>query len=364
MTRVAIVHDYLTQRGGAERVALAMARAFPGAPVYTSLYDKQSTFPEFQAIDVRPTWLNRIALLRGRHRLALPLLAPAFSATTVDADVVLCSTSGWAHGIGTSSPKVVYCHTPARWLYDGHRYLGGRIGIGALSLAMLRPSLVRWDRQSARSARRYLANSNVVKDRIRKVYGIEADVLPPPPALLPEGHQRPPDEVLEPGFFLCVARLLPYKNVDAVVEAFHALTTERLVVVGTGPEARRLASRASARVSFAGAVDDDELRWLYANCSGVVAASFEDYGLTPLEAASFGKPAVVLRAGGFLDTVDEGSTGLFFAQPDAGSIGGTVRACASRAWDERTLRGHAERFSQQRFAERLREVVRDEAERC
>jgi len=113
-----------------------------------------------------------------------------------------------------------------------------------------------------------------------------------------------------------------------------------------------------------GAVGDDELRWLYANCSGVVAASFEDYGLTPLEAASFGKPAVVLRAGGFLDTVDEGSTGLFFDRPDAASIGGAVRACASRAWDGHALRGHAGRFSEERFAERLREVVDEEAGRC
>jgi glycosyltransferase involved in cell wall biosynthesis len=364
MTRVAIVHDYLTQRGGAERVALSMARAFPGAPVYTSLYDEQSTFPEFRAVDVRPTWLNRVVPLRRRHRLALPLLAPAFSAATVDADVVLCSTSGWAHGVGTAAPKVVYCHTPARWLYDGRRYLGGRIGIGALSLALLRPSLLLWDRRSARSARRYLANSNVVKERIRRVYGIEADVLPPPPAVDPEAPQREPEPAIAPGFFLCVARLLPYKNIDVVIDAFNGLGAERLVVVGTGPEAARLAGLATNHVTFLGAVDDDELRWLYANCRGVVAASYEDYGLTPLEAASFGKPAVVLRAGGFLDTVEEGSTGLFFDRPDAGAVRGAVRACASHEWNPRTLRAHAERFSEERFAERLREVVAEEAERC
>ena len=364
MTSVAIVHDYLTQRGGAERVALVMARAFPGAPVYTSLYDERSTFPEFRAVDVRPTWLNQITPLRRRHRLALPLLAPAFSAATVDADVVLCSTSGWAHGVGTSAPKVVYCHTPARWLYDGRRYLGGRIGIGALSLALLRTPLVRWDRRSARSARRYLANSNVVKERIEAVYGIEADVLSPPPALGPDGPRAEPEHAIVPGFFLCVARLLPYKNVDVVVDAFAGLSGERLVVVGTGPEAARLADRASAHVTFVGAVDDDELRWLYENCRGVVAASYEDYGLTPLEAASFGKPAVVLRAGGFLDTVEEAATGLFFDRPDAGAIGRAVRACASRDWDPRTLRVHAERFSEARFAERLRAIVAEEAERC
>jgi glycosyltransferase involved in cell wall biosynthesis len=362
---VAIVHDYLTQRGGAERVALAIARAFPGAPLYTSLYDPESTFPEFRALDVRTTWLNRIAPLRRRHRLALPLLPRAFTAATVEADVVVCSTSGWAHSVDTTGRKVVYCHTPARWLYDGRRYLGGRHGLGWLTLSLLRPYLLRWDRRAARSADRYLANSHVVRARIRSVYGIEADVLPAPPALCGDGPQHRPAAVdVEPGFFLCVSRLLPYKNVDVVVDAFRGLPDLMLVVVGSGPEAGRLEAGAPSNVIFSGAVADDELRWLYRNCTAVVAASYEDYGLTPLEAAAFGRPAVVLRAGGFLDTVVDGETGVFFARADAEAVQEAVRACAARRWDAQPLRAHAESFSEQRFAERLRAVVAQEVDRC
>ncbi len=119
---VAIVHDYLTQRGGAERVVLAMHRAFPAAPIYTSLYEPDLTFPEFRDVDVRPSYLNRSQLLRRHHRLALPLLAHAFSKIEVDEKIVLCSSSGWAHGIHTTGTKLVYCHCPARWLYKRADY--------------------------------------------------------------------------------------------------------------------------------------------------------------------------------------------------------------------------------------------------
>ena len=119
---VAIVHDYLTQRGGAERVVLAMHRVFPAAPIYTSLYEPDLTFPEFRDIDVRPSYLNHVPFLRRHHRLALPLLAHAFSQIEIDEKIVLCSSSGWAHGIHTTGTKLVYCHCPARWLYKSADY--------------------------------------------------------------------------------------------------------------------------------------------------------------------------------------------------------------------------------------------------
>ena len=123
---VVLVHDYLTQRGGAERVVLSMTRAFPHAPLYTSLYDPRATFPEFGEIDVRTLPINRLPPLRRHHRAALPLLAPSFSSLRISADVVICSSSGWAHGARVEGRKIVYCHTPARWLYQSDRYLRGR----------------------------------------------------------------------------------------------------------------------------------------------------------------------------------------------------------------------------------------------
>lgn len=353
---VAIVHDYLTQRGGAERVVLSMARAFPDAPVYTSLYEPEATFEEFKSIDVRALPLNRSGLLRRHHRLALPLLASSFSRARVHADVVVCSSSGWAHGVGTGGHKVVYCHTPARWLYQPDRYLGHGHSLKRLVLESLRPALANWDRQAASSARRYVANSTVVQKRIHDLYGIEAVILPAPHSIDPFGR-REPLQALDGRFFLCVTRLLPYKNVDAVIGAFAGLPSERLVVVGTGPDRQRLERLAVPNVTLVGAVTDPQLRWLYANCEGVVAASYEDYGLTPLEAAAFGKPTVALRWGGFLDTMREGHTGVFFDTPDAPTIRDAVRRLGARRWRTDVLTSHGRRFNESRFITRLREIV-------
>ena len=357
--RVAVVHDYVTQRGGAERVVLAMLEAFPGAPLYTSLYDPERTFPGFRDADVRPLPMNRVAPLRRWHRLAFPLLARAFSRLEVPGDVVVCSSSGWAHAARTSGRKIVYCHAPARWLYQPDRYLRGRRGPASAALALLRPRLLGWDRRAAASADRYLANSTEVSRRIRSLYGFEAEVLPPPPALEP-GPERAV-EGLEPGFLLCVSRLLPYKNVDAVIGAVRSLPDERLVVVGSGPEHRRLAADAPASVRFCQSVSDEELRWLYRASAAHVSASYEDFGLTPLEAAAFGRPSAVLRFGGFLDTVVEGETGVFFDEPTPQAIRTALVELRGRAWDEDVLRRHADRFSKARFVRRLRELVETEA---
>ena len=178
--------------------------------------------------------IDRIGPLRRHHRAALPLLAPTFSRLAIDADVAVCSSSGWAHGAHVSGRKIVYCHTPARWLYQSDRYLRGRGRLIRAGAGLLQSPLERWDRSAARSADLYLANSTVVAERIEVLYGREAEILPPPPALMPEGPMEPVAG-LEPGFVLCVSRLLPYKNVDAVVRAFESLPREKLVVAGTGP---------------------------------------------------------------------------------------------------------------------------------
>ncbi|MEY2468946.1 MAG: hypothetical protein QOF21_1644, partial [Actinomycetota bacterium] len=307
--RVAIVHDYLTQRGGAERVVLSMLKAFPDAPLYTSVYEPSGTFPEFADVDVRTSPLNAIAPLRRDPRRAIGLLAPTFSRMRVDADVTFCSSSGWAHGCATTGVKVVYCHNPARWLYQADDYLGEQPRRAArLALALLRSRLMRWDRAAAATAAVYLTQSRVVQGRIETAYGRKAELLPAPVGL-DEGGSRTPVNGVAAGYFLCVSRLQPYKNVGAVVDAFRGLDQD-LVVVGDGPERARLEEQLPPNVTLLGAVTDEHLRWLYANCTGVVAASYEDYGLTPLEALRFGRPSAVLRYGGFLDTVCEGETGV------------------------------------------------------
>jgi glycosyltransferase involved in cell wall biosynthesis len=370
-TAVCLAHDYLTQRGGAERVALIMADAFEGAPLHTTLYDPAATFPEFARVDVRASALNRVGALRSRYRMAMPLLAPTVSGMKVDADVLITSSSGWAHGIGVTGRKVVYCHAPARWLYQTDRYLGRHASTdlrsrlhrapAAMMLGALSSGLRSWDMRAAQSAHRYLANSTVTRNAILDAYGIEAEVLPPPPALLPDGPELAVDGV-EPGYFLCVARLLPYKNVDVVIDAVRRVPGARLVVVGDGPELPRLRRIAehTPSVQLLGRVPDEQLRWLYRNSTALVAASYEDYGLSPLEAATFGRPSVVMRAGGYLDTVVPGQTGVFFARPEADQIAEAMQFADVVPWDEQVLTAHAARFGAERFQARLREIADEE----
>lgn len=354
---IVIVHDYLTQRGGAERVVAAMVRAFPEAPVHTSLYEPDRTFSEFRDADVRTLSLNRIGLLRRNHRLALPLLAPAFSRHEVSADVVICSSSGWAHGTRVRGRKVVYCYAPARWLYQRTSYLGDRNRVAALGLAALRPWLLRWDRRAAKTADLYLTSSTAVQRQIREAYGIDAELFPPPHAMDVAAPQRAV-EGLTPGFFLCVSRLLPYKNVSAIVDAFTNLPHKQLAVAGTGPEEAKLRAAAGGNVRLLGSISDEELRWLYANSAAVVAASREDYGLTPLEGAAFGKPSAVLRWGGFLDTVVEEVTGVFFDEPTPEAVREGLNHLSKVSWNEQAIRAHADRYSEEQFIERLRAIAR------
>jgi glycosyltransferase involved in cell wall biosynthesis len=364
--RVALVHDYLTQRGGAERTVLAMTRAFPRAPLYTSLYDPNGTFPEFADVDVRPSRLNHVPGLRSHHRAAFPLLAGTFSSMTVDADVALCSSSGWAHGVGATGRKVVYCHAPARWLYQTDRYLGTRTStteservLKQAILGAFRTRLENWDRDAAASADRYLVNSSASAKAVRDLYGLEAEVLAPPLAIDAHGPARPVPG-LDPGYWLCVSRLLPYKNLDLVIKAVRASNGARLVIIGDGPERVRLETLAGPGVTFLRGLDDDELRWCYANCRALLTASYEDFGLTPLEVGAFGKPTAAPRFGGFLDTIVEGRTGVFFERPEAGLIAEAMGRLGEIAWVGEVITEHAASFNEERFAARLREVVAEE----
>jgi len=359
MERVALVHDYLTQRGGAERVVLAMLDAFPDAPLYTAFYEPGHTFPAFGDARVQTLALDRLPWLRRHHRVALPVLAPAFSRLRIDATVTICSSSAWAHGAKVSGRKVVYCYTPARFLYQTDRYLEGWSRWGRVPVAALGPALRRWDRRAAATAHRYLVVSTTVHQRVADLYGIDAEVLAPPNSFGPGPTQAVPR--VDGGFFLLVSRLLAYKNVGQVVDAFTRLPHQRLVVVGRGPMAARLHQQAGANVVFLDEVNDAELRWLYQSSQGLVAASYEDFGLTPVEAAAFGKPSAVLRWGGFLDTTVEGETAEYFDSPDPSAIAAAVSRMAASTWDLEALIRQADRFSTQAFVTRLHQVVDEES---
>jgi glycosyltransferase involved in cell wall biosynthesis len=260
-----------------------------------------------------------------------------------------------------SGRKVVYCHTPARWLYQSDRYLAGQPRMAAALLDVLAPPLRRWDRRAAATAHRYLVNSTAVRQRVAELYGIEAEVVAPPIDIDTQGT-RTPVAGLSPGFILCVSRLLPYKNVEEVSAAFRLLPEHRLVVVGTGPLAERIRAAAPPNVTVLGQVSDATLRWLYSAARGLVAASFEDFGLTPVEAAAFGKPTAALRWGGFLDTTVEGTTGVFFDEPRPGPIAEALDRLVTTEWSADALEAHARAYSTPLFVERIRAVVAAEAD--
>ena len=359
---VAIVHDVLVQPAGGERVVLAFAKAFPGAPIYTSIYEPSEAFPEFKSLDVRTSPLTHVPAFRRHHRWAFPLMAWAFSRMAIDADVVLCSSAGWAHGAGVEGQarKIVYCHTPARWLYQTERYTSDVSFAWRMAIAAGRRRLVAWDVRAAKSADRYLVNSRVVRERVRQRYGFDAEVVPPPISLLPAGNEVPV-EGLEPGYALCVSRLLAYKNVRQIADAMRMLSSQRLVIVGTGPDQQRIASGAPDNVRLLGNVGDAELRWLYRNCGFVVAAAYEDFGLVPVEAASFGKPVAALRWGGYMDSVAEGVTGVYFDEPTAPAIADGVRRLMTTQWDSDAIQAYATaNFSERAFIERIRHIVSEE----
>ncbi len=365
MTRptVAIAHDYLTQRGGAERVVLTLMKAFPDATVYTTLYDPDGTYPEFRDARIVTSPLNRVRLLRRDHRRALPLLAPAASRIKVDADVTIVSSSGWAHGFDIAGRSVVYCYSPARWLYDSERYLGGpsHRSLMGLGLKAVQHPLIRWDKRAARSADRYLAISRVVRERIRATYGIDPEIVPAPHSMDATAERQPVDDLADwaDGYALVVSRLLPYKNVDAAIEAAR-LSGHRLVVIGRGPDEARLRAVLPDNARMFSDLTDAQMRWAYSRATVLVAASHEDFGLTPLEAAAFGVPTVALRGGGYLDTIVEDETGLFFDHPEPESIAAALDRAAEHPWDPQVLRERAEEFGERRFVDRIRAIVEDE----
>lgn len=220
--------------------------------------------------------------------------------------------------------------------------------------------LTRWDHQAAASADEYLCNSRVVQQRIENIYHRQAEVLPPPHGVDADGPQERPEQLQDwedPGYHLVVSRLLPYKNVQHVVEAFRGLPDRRLVIVGRGPMADELRSAAPRNVRLAHDLSDSQLRWVYAHATALIAPSYEDFGLAPLEAGAFGRPTAALRAGGFLDTILEGITGVFFDEPTPEAITRAVARLATTDWDGDAILTHSAGFSEQRFAARVHEAV-------
>jgi glycosyltransferase involved in cell wall biosynthesis len=347
---VAIVHDFLNQRGGAERVVLDMARLFPTAPIYTLLYRPDSTYPEFEEFDVRTPLIDRLPVDK-RFRALLPLYPAAVrSLGVIDEATVISSSSGWAHAVRTrpTSTHVVYCYTPARWLYISRAHLEGRLVRAAAT--PLFPALRRWDRKAARRPDRYIAISQHVRRRIQSVYGFDSDVVYPP-VDVDRFTPRPRGERL-----LVISRLLPYKRVDLVVKAANQAGLG-LDVVGTGPSLGALRDIAGPTVTLHGRLDDDSITALIEGCRAVCFPGNEDFGIVPVEANAAGKPVVAFAAGGALETIEEGRTGVFFHDQRPEAVLDALRAADALETPPDEIAAAARRFSPDRFRKSLLEAV-------
>ena len=350
---LALAHDYLTQRGGAERVVASWVTAWPDAPLFTTLYAPDDTFADFSWAHVHPSALNQVAYFRHHHRAALPLLAPVVSSIRIDADVTLASSSGWAHGYKTTGALAVYCHAPARWLYQSDRYLRDHQGVaGLIAQGTLFGTLRSWDKRAARRADLYIVNSTFTQTMVRNIYDRDAVVVAPPVTLRTSpAHERDLD-------VLVVARLLPYKNVDMVLDVARLSPEVTFAIVGGGPLDEQLRLSAPSNVAFHGVVSDETLSELYSRARVHLALSHEDFGITPLEAAAAGVPTLARRSGGYLDTITE-ATGVLIDE-DALSpryVASTLEAVLRRDWDRDAMARHAASFSPENHIARLSEQL-------
>lgn len=348
-----VVHDYLTQKGGAERVAIILARHFGGGELNVLVAELRRTHDDVAGLRVRSTWLSRVPLFREDARTAVALLPFATMLMKLPpAEVTLCSSSGWAHGVRASGKKVVYCHNVPRWLYQTDSYNLGLGFAGRMVGRLLRRPLIAWDQSRARRVDTYIANSAVVAERIQQTYGRSAFVVHPPSVL---GPHEPTEAVpgLPVKYYLTVSRPRGYKRTQELAQIFAALPGQVLIVVGTPPP-----ERPSAHAVYLGDVSDGQLRWLYEHCEGLIAVGDEDFGLTPVECFSFGRPVLALRGGGYLETVVDDHSGVFIDRLDEESVRSGIRRLESTRWDRDAIRAHAGEWSIDVFVERIADIVR------
>jgi len=355
--KVAIVCSWLNQYGGAERVLDVVHGMYPQAPVYTSIFLPEALPPAYRAWNVRTSFLNRLpARIRQHYQWLLPFYASAFEHLDLSGfDVVLSVTSAFAHGVRVSpnTLHVCYCLTPARFLWNYEAYVAREeIGRGARRvLPLLVSRLQSWDRQAADRVNQFVAISRAVQQRIRANYGRDAEIIYPPAEV-----QRFAVSQERGDYFLIISRLVPYKRIDLAVRAFSQLGLP-LVVIGDGRDRGALEALAAPNIRFLGRLDDEQAAQYLARCRALVFPGEEDFGITPLEAQATGRPVIAYAGGGVLETVDEGTTGLFFREATPEALAATVARFHDEDFDPVVIRNHALRFDRSEFERRLDEYV-------
>ena len=357
--RVALVHDWLTGMRGGEKVLGELAVMYPEAPIFTLLHVPGAVSSEIESHPIRSSFIQSLPGAATRYRWLLPLFPWAIEALDLQPYELVISSSHCAAKAVLKNPRALhlcYCHTPMRYAWDQFEsyfspHDNGRIRYAAIAATMA--WLRRWDAATVSRVDAFAANSFYVAGRIRRYYRRPATVIPPPVDttwFTPDGI--PPDP-----YYLIVSALSPYKRLDTAIEAFNRLR-KRLVIVGWGPERRRLETMANDNIEFVGRVDDKVLRQLYRRCRALLLPGIEDAGIAPLEAMACGRPVVVRARGGAAESVVEGKTGFFIGDGGPEEIIEAVDIVERVSLNTDQIRAHAKGFAPEVFARRFRNFAR------
>jgi glycosyltransferase involved in cell wall biosynthesis len=357
--RIALVHDYLVQYGGAERVLEAFAEIWPYATIHTILYDPEAMRGKFADRRIRTSFLQRWRLAWRNHRLFPPLMPAAVESFDFSAyDVVLSDSSSYAKGVitGPETLHICYMHTPMRYAWDDCQKYTQDFGwprvVKKLVPFLMNPIRL-WDKASADRVDHFIANSEFVRARIRKYYRKEAEVIHPPV----DGARFFVAAETERGdYFLMVGRLIAYKRHDIAIQAFNRLGLP-LKIIGRGPEYDRLQKIAGPNIEFLSRVSDDELPEYYARCQAFIFPQEEDFGIVAQEAFASGRPVIAYRGGDIIEHLREGVMGEFFDEQTPAAIERAVRQFQGKQYDSAVIRAAVERFDKERFKARIKGSV-------
>lgn len=359
--KIALVHDYLSQDGGAERVVQAFHEVWPEAPIFVLFLDKDK-MPRFADKDVRESFLRRLPFGRKKYQWYLPWMPLATERHNLsEFDVIISSTSAFAKGVITrpDALHICYCHTPTRYLWtDTHAYIAD-LKYNRLIKALL-PRLIHrlriWDKMSTDRVDHFLANSGTVAERIQKYYRRESDILYPPV----DTSKFFISETIG-DYFVSGGRMVKYKRFDLLVETFNRLGTP-LVLFGDGPERARLEKKAKSNIRFIGRISEEEKAELLSKAKAFIHPQIEDLGITPIESMAAGRPVIAYGVGGATETVIPGKTGVFFHEQTWESLLDTVLHFDNYTWDSNAIREWAKKFDEHTFKNRIRSYIEQKYE--
>jgi glycosyltransferase involved in cell wall biosynthesis len=358
LIRVAIVHDNFAQMGGAERVTESLHRLFPEADLLTTLSVPERLSSYLLQANLKNTWMQHLPLKKKLFRAYFLLYPFAIERMDLRAyDLVITSCFGYAKGVKRreGAVHICYCHNPMRWVWRSEKYIA-HMSLGTVGRLMLKVPLLmlkRWEQRAALRPDHYVTNSEAVKLRLQRAFGVDATVIPPPVETVRFAVSTEVDD-----YYLVLSRLVSYKRIDLAVEAC-TQTGAQLVVIGSGPELERLRTMAGPSVRFAGQLSDQEVATYASHCKALLVPGEEDFGITPLEVNAAGRPVIAYAAGGALETVREGVNGLFFAEQTVASLRDAMERFERTDWDPQRIREHAETYDTVVFHKRMLAMISD-----